>query len=279
MQLVFPVSTSTCCQMILKIISFRVSKPSQKSHICQKAMGWLVRFWRGWLWVYLPAEAKWPLLSWHSQPSSHQCSSSGRIPCLTLLIVCTVCSKYPELLKSWRNVAVGRGGFDPRHLECLVSHEKTRKASLPVPKPSVFCIKEGWQLEESMGQRLCRRWWKREQLSPLSPSLPLLSDIASRQPAQHGETKIAIDRSPPQTGPSAAELLQSGVLETYFKWQQSSNAMGRSCCVEFSRLGQGANKRTALYWQILSDIWGLCFPVLIFANTSRASGNAVIDEH
>lgn len=36
-------------------------------------------------------------------------------------------------------------------------------------------------------------------------------------PAQHRETKTAIDTSPPQTGPSAAELLESGVLQTYFK--------------------------------------------------------------
>lgn len=112
-------------------------------------------------------------------PSIHSCSRAAGMWCL------------------------GRGGLDPRYHQRLVSHEKTRN-SLPGPKPSAFCIKEGWQLKELMGQCLCRRWWRRRELlsSSLLQRLPLQSDIASCKSLLSTERqKLLLTEEPRRQGP------------------------------------------------------------------------------
>lgn len=87
-----------------------------------------------------------------------------------------------------------------------------------------------------------------EKEAAASPVYPHVSPTAIRYRlpkarAQSREMEIAIDRSTPQTRSSAAKLLASCMVETYFKWQQSS-MFWKDIAVWFPKLrGRGGERK------------------------------------
>lgn len=107
-----------------------------------------------------------------------------------------------------------------------------------------------------------------EKEAAASPIYPHVSPTAIRYcllkaRAQSREMEIAIDRSTLQTRSSAAKLLASCMVETYFKWQQSS-MLWKDIAVWFSKLrGRDEEQKYSLgkccqTWGALSSRAHLC---------------------
>lgn len=173
----------------------------------------------------------------HSCPDIHSNRSTTRPSlrrkvCLTLLIVCTgvlsvsVAAQDLQECGMLAAESLTQGGS-----KCLVSCEKTRTASQRNPQAAVslqFYHQRRWRwlVDEMVNEATALQKLLMEEAAA-RPIYPHVSPTAIRYRlpkarAQSREMEIAIDRSTPQTRSSAAKLLASCLVKTYFKWQQNT---------------------------------------------------------
>lgn len=126
----------------------------------------------GWMTVgvftclQVAAEAQWPLLQLIFTALSPPVQLFWENPLLHTINREHVCAPCTHSCSRAAGMLAGQGLIqDTANVWCPMRKQKGFSSR---SQPSVFCIKEGWQLRELM----CRGWWRRSSSAPLSSVSP-----------------------------------------------------------------------------------------------------------